>query len=162
MHSFFSRYPTKYSIQELNDEVFSEVWQLIIRKGAELLQSLEKRIILKIQKNGRETMSSPDDSSLKNLWDEYCVQMQSEKGWSFRLQEEFVEGICLDQLQVLKEKNKLDYDILALYISTSFIDRAIEDEFPIYGDGEISLAICSQINSIASNYTNNRIERYLY
>ncbi len=137
-----------------------------------IVKKLVKRFVEHSQnlKDGHTLLS--DDSGLKNVWEEICVDMQGE--WTFYHQtyisqiEMFVENVLYPKLTELektmiwtqtdefdewieeleeKHRNEVNYSI-------DFSDMFCYDALLKY----ISNAIMQE----AMNYTNSRIDKYLY
>lgn len=151
---------------QLNQPTIDYAWGIIEAKAKDILKSLASRIIRKVQKYGRETMILGDDSGLTNLWDDYCAQKQYEEGWGFDMQEDLIDGVCLDSIEELEARNNTDYKILALYLTVDHIDFDLghpldDNSLVLYGNSELSDFLFDEIKSIAMNYENSRIKRYL-
>lgn len=139
----------------------SEAVRLVSQKGEELAKKVKKQIIRDIQKLSGDAMMLSDDSGLKNVWDEYCVQLQEERGFGFELLEDFVYNTCELKLEEFQEKNNLDFEILTFYLEGNKYGK-FSDEYIGLPFDEIVQVMFQEINSIASNYSNKRISEYLY
>ena len=116
--------------------------------------------VVEIFEGMTEGMQSGDDSPLKSLWDEICVQVQGEESvfWS----------VYLDMLrvQIQYEVENLDTEIQhAIWLQT---DKGIDSEIDHVGDemerfceDDIKDYIERIVLSAAADWTNEGIEKYL-
>jgi hypothetical protein len=111
-----------------------------------------------------EGMQSGDDSCLKNLWEEICVQVQGQESvfWDFYL--EIIESF------ILKELSRLDTAAMrAIWLQTGQgIDWRYDNEdengeqnVPIASEEIVNYVMDSFVLSAAADQTNRRIEKYL-
>lgn len=155
----FSVYPIKYQSKELNAAILDHAWSIIEELGKELLKKIQKRTIRKLQSYKKDVLILGDDTGLKNLWDEYCAQLQSEMGHLFEMQENLIYDEVSEQIDILKTKNKNDFKILSLYISTCYCEELYEG---MLSNGEITDKISNTMKQIAVNYSNNAINNYVF
>jgi hypothetical protein len=117
-----------------------------------------------------EGMQSGDDSPLKNLWDEICVQVQSQESmlWDFYL--DYMQKIIWNQLKKLDLITRY-----AIWLQTEAGEEFLLDfeEYEEYGSTVDTLEYLYDkhdiLNHILNNYvlreaanaTNARIEKYL-
>ena len=110
-----------------------------------------------------EGMQSGDDTPLKNIWDEICVQMQDEQSVMWDAYEDTM-------LRLIEEKlRKLDNIVLgAIFLQSDAGSRwegEIEESNPEnvdYDIDEIARHVMNEyILQTASNWNNRRIERFL-
>lgn len=147
-----------------NNEQYSignEALRVITQKGKELVKQVQKSIIRDIQKIGGDAMLLSQDSGLKNVWDEYCVQLQSEQGYGFNLLEDLVFNTCHLKLEELQKKDKQDFEILVFYLEDNRYGK-VDDEYIGLPFPEIVQEMFQEIGAIASNYSNIRINKYIY
>lgn len=116
--------------------------------------------VVEIFEGMTEGMQSGDDSPLKSLWDEICVQVQGEESvfWS----------VYLDMLrvQIQSEVENLDTEIQhAIWLQT---DKGIDSEIDHVGnemerfcEDDIKDYIERIVLSAAADWTNEGIEKYL-
>lgn len=157
--------------EEILCNMYSEIIANIATDKAE---QLSKCIIRQLQSYKRDSnmMQSPSDSSLENLWDEICVQVQGEKSFCWNLYQDFVYKLCL---QVLEKKcSELDLQILWLQTDAfeDWIDCECCDEnelhqrfgtnLNIYSTEDVAEYLCNMVIGQAADYSNKRIELYLY
>ena len=134
----------------------------IIEKIAEkACNKITIKVIRYLQKM-TDCLLSGDDTPLKNVWDEICVQVQDE--------ESFFGDAYIDTISSLisKEINYLDEEIKqAIWFQTDEGLYWDEDEDedqrePYFDDNEILRHILSNyIIPSADNWTNLRIKKYL-
>ena len=105
-------------------------------------------------------MQSGDDSGLKDIWDEVCVQVQAQQSIFWNLYSDTIWEI------VAREVEKLDILIKqAIWLQTSEAAE-LDDEDDIdsipYSDTEITDHIMHQyVLNAAANWSNERIREYL-
>lgn len=123
-------------------------------------EKISRKIVLRLQKMTEE-MQSGEDTPLKNLWDEVCVQVQGEESWMWDLY------LLMINRYIADEVNKLS-DILkqAIWIQTEEgLDWEWEnkDEKTVdYFEKDIIRYIFDKfIITKAADWTNKRIEEYL-
>lgn len=134
---------------------------IIIQKGKQINKLIQNRIIRDIQRLDKNAMVLSDDSGLKNVWDEYCSQLQSDQSFTFGMLEDVVFNICSLQLEKLFNTVRADYDILRFYLE----DNQYNDINDFYEENiteDLTQIMFNQIGSIASNYSNKRIDRFIY
>lgn len=139
-----------------------------------LAREVCERVSAKVIKNLRKVtqgMQSGDDTPLRNIWDEVCVQMKVEQSVMWDAYEETI----LDLIE--QEVRKLDNVVIgAIWLQTdegedweSEIERQIEDgkinEYDVtvgYDEGAIAEYILREyLLRAAADFTNKRIEKYI-
>lgn len=133
-------------------------YDIVQKQAKQILKKLHFRVIRKVQSYGRETMQSADDSGLANLWDEYCVQLQSEEGFGFNLVEDLVFDICGDVLEELRKKDKISFNTVELFLNADHLNLLPEDEM-MYD--ETTQILFNEVGAIAADYSNQRINNFL-
>jgi hypothetical protein len=68
-------------------------------------KAVSEKVIRKLR-TMKEGMHSGDDSLLKNIWDEICVQVQIQESKYWDLYEETAKNLILPELKKLKEEIK--------------------------------------------------------
>ncbi len=101
------------------------------------------------------------DSGLSNFWDEICVQQQSEQSHSWELYVQMVEAIIADEVEKLDPVNRQ-----ALWLLTDEASECIDDDPPdpaklVPCDSETCGYVFGRLMSVASDYSNPRIIRFL-
>ena len=112
-------------------------------------------------RQSKDSMQSGEDSGLKNLWDEVCVQVQGEESvfWSAYL--EHIEAIAEFETSKLSVSTKQ-----AMWLQTEcgmgWPSDDEQNEICPYSDNDIALFVVQDyILSAAANYNNKRIRLFL-
>lgn len=114
-------------------------------------------------KNG---MQSGDDSGLKNLWDEVCVQMQQEQSYWWDLYADMISGMIEKHIDALSEELRN-----AIWFQTDngsdwVSDRASNhdmrvEEAPYSREDIVSHILNNFVLKLAAGWKNKRIERFI-
>ena len=141
------------------------------RKKTPLSQQIAKD--LRKIKRASGMMTSPVDDGLENLWDEICVQVQSDYSYCWDAYVDYMES-CITKL--LKEQCS-DTELKMLWMQTEafwdWSDCETQDEedldeyfykgFPAeFQLNDVVHLILSEVLNIAENYSNSRIRKYLF
>jgi len=135
------------------DKIIKEIAQDHCRK-------ISGKVIRKFKKM-KEGMQSGDDTPLKNIWDEICVQVQGEESVFYDIYQYMIRSSIQYEVENLKDEIKQ-----AIWLQT---DRGFEWE---YGDESHAEATCCEeditdhifykfVLSAAGDWTNKRIEKFL-
>lgn len=136
-------------------------------------KNIAKKVIRDL-KNMKEGLQSGDDSGLKTIWDELCVQAQVE----YSVMWDVYEDTMLRMVEAETDQQKLDKTVIgAIFLQTdagSDWEREIEEKIE---DGEIKewdqenvdydiekvclYIIEEYIMKAAHDYTNKRIEKFI-
>lgn len=145
-------YKSKYKNIVYKDKIVKYV-------AEEACKRISKKVIRSFQKM-TEGMQSGDDSPLKNIWDEICVQVQYE--------EFFMWDIYLDTIrQFIKfEVEYVDKQIKqAIWLQTdegfNWGHDNEEDTVPIYEDDIVEYILNDYVLQSAANWSNKRIENFI-
>jgi hypothetical protein len=116
-----------------------------------------------------EGMQSGDDTPLKNIWDEICVQVQYDYSIYWPYYEELMEDITRKTLQELSTPM-----LQAIWLQTDEgwdWENDLEDceegegneneSIPYYEEDIVRYIVNEYVLSLASNWTNKRIRRHL-
>lgn len=149
--------------------------QIIACQAQSIIDRLVRMCVRELQKCKRDSgcMTSGDDSGLENLWDEICVQVQGERSVFWNAYEDYVIRLiskllsdrCSENerkmLWLQTEEFQLWYDeeVEEERLSQRFSADGMPDAYTIQ---DISEWCLSRVLSAAADYTNARIERYLY
>ena len=148
---------------------------IIACQAQSIIDRLVRICVRELQKCKRDSgfMNSGDDSGLENLWDEICVQVQGERSVFWNAYEDYVIRLiskllsdrCSENerkmLWLQTEEFQLWYDeeVEEERLSQRFSADGMPDAYTIQ---DISEWCLSRVLSAAADYTNARIERYLY
>jgi len=110
-------------------------------------------------------MQSGDDSCLKNVWDEVCVQVQGQESTVWDAYLDTIRQLIsayLDELDVeLKRAIWLQTDAGIDWATNEDQEDTREHDIPLPDDTEdITEHILADVLSSAADWTNARIERY--
>jgi len=108
-----------------------------------------------------EGMQSGDDSPLKNVWDEICVQVQGEESIMFDAYLDTIRSFIQDEVKKLDIQTK---QVIWLQTNEGIDweeDNSNQDS-PIYCEDDIAEYILQRfVLPEAANWNNKRIEKYL-
>jgi hypothetical protein len=149
----------------------SIVQKTLIRKYATVAaESITTEIIAEL-KSYTATMSG-DDSGLKNIWEELCVQVQGEESFYWEAYQETVRTSVLGRLEALgyhdlaslwlQTDNGCDWDVENDEADTPLSQRLTAAPCVPYDLNDIATYLVSEyVLRFAENYTNKNIEAYL-
>lgn len=158
------------------DEKLCQLYQnLLSQKAEQMRDSLVKKCIRNLQKCKKDSnmCHSGDDSPLENLWDEICVQVQSEHSVYWELDTDYAAG----EIHRLLETQCSPEDLKILWLQTKGFDawysrwcaeEVIQEAFHADGTPEeynredVMDWLLEVLLSAAGNYTNKRIEKSLF
>lgn len=118
-------------------------------------------IINQVKAGGSDLMQSGDDSPYKNLWEEYCAQVQDEHGFNFAATEAYIQDIILSDLLTLRNEKPIIYNAIMLYFeavvcNTMYSSADFEDTDDYYPTiTELGTGIFEKIESFARAYPLN-------
>lgn len=138
----------KLDVRNMNEKFLQMICIIVEEQGKNILTKVIEDIKGAAQKYVKKTSLTIESHGLKNLWEDYCFQQQTEKSAYFVMQEEVISGLCYRELIDLKTKNIDHYNILTLYLSVSifnFEERMIDD-------AEIEDFLLSEIKKAAIKY----------
>jgi len=151
-------YPWSHQLSERDYDGYKD--KIISKYAIEQCKKVSNKVILEYQKM-TEGMQSGDDTPLKSIWDEICVQVQGE--------ESFFYDVYLDMIRssIQFHITDLDNEIKqAIWLQT---DQGMEWECGddnhdklLYCDEDIVDYILNHfVLSSAADWTNKRIEKFL-
>lgn len=135
----------------------------------ELAWQIEKVVITHTKRSLRQlkgdSMLSGDDSLLRNVWDEICVQQQGEESFYWSAYQETIDQILLDKVSQLDRAS-----LLALWAQTDdgvdWLDVHHADD---NGLEKVTVDIDTVVTYLsehllqeATDENNERVQRYLY
>jgi hypothetical protein len=123
-------------------------------------QRISRKVIRSLQ-GMTEGMQSGDDTCLKNLWDEVCVQVQGEESFIWDLYLDTIKSIITGYLPELDGALKQ-----AIWLQTpngmEWEPTEEEKEVP-YSEDDISEHILSEyLLASAGSWSNDRIKTYIF
>ena len=120
---------------------------------------ISRKTVRTLQKM-RDGMQSGEDSPLQNIWDEICVQVQSEESvmwWAYR---DTIEGIIAIEVDLLDLPTKK-----AIWLQTdgyeNWDEEDGEESVPWVAEDITRYILHAFVLSTAEDWHNRRIERYL-
>lgn len=120
------------------------------------IQTIVNKVVFQIRRLPKDAMISGDDSGLKNMWDELCVQVQDNHFQNWNLLDDFVEGICKDKYQ------ELPYPIqCALSYKACELNEVAYESDTVFPELIIEM-LKEKVYEYAMNYENLQIREYIY
>ena len=127
--------------------------------------TLSRKVIRSLRKM-TDCMQSGDDTFLKNIWDEICVQVQGEESVMWEDYMDIIESLILGEVAGLDAATEQ-----AIWLQTEEgIDWSLDTEnrevsedqkVPIFCEDIAHYILKDFVLSDAANFTNKRIEKYL-
>lgn len=151
----FSGY--KLGVLDINEKFLQLVWNAFEEQGRNITALLIDRIIEAARHYKKETLYSKDGGGLENLWEDYCSLMQSENAPNLKKLEEFVSGICFNEIIDLKTQNRDQYNVLTLYLSQSDYNYSE----CLLDDNRLEAFFLSEIQSAAVNYSKIKVAEFV-
>src|SRR5437773_8626115 len=130
------------------------IWKLANRA----CNRISRRVIRTLQKM-TEGMQSGNDSRLKNIWDEVCVQVQGQESMMWEAYLDTMRGVIVRALPQVDLEAKQ-----AIWLQTSNgLDWEANEESedaPVDDDDIAEYILNEYVRSAATDWTNSRIEKY--
>lgn len=147
------------TINKLDDTHIDEIPEkkFLNSFAKEIVSTLVQQAISQLKKNNGQSLLSGDDTGLRNTWEEICVQVRDEESL-------YWDSVYLPTIEeVLKDGyhqlDKLQKSILAFYLTNEMVD----DEGSVnFNDDEVIDELKTLLLCEAFDYSNYRIEKYLY
>ena len=150
--------------------------KIVACQAQSILDRMVKICVRELQKCKRDSgcMTSGDDSGLENLWDEICVQVQGECSVFWNACEDYMTNLLSELLLNRCSENERKMLWFQTEAFQRWYDEVIEEEERLsqrfsadgmpdaYSIQDITEWCLSSVLSAAADYTNARIERYLY
>jgi len=124
-------------------------------------EKISRKVIRSLTKM-TDGMQSGDGTFLKNIWDEVCVQVQTEESVMWDSYVDTIQALILDKLAGLDVTTKQ-----AIWLQTDEgIDWSVDSEdankeIPIVSEDIAQYVLNQFVLSAAADWTNRRIEKYL-
>jgi len=132
-------------VRELADQICQRITRATIR----ILQSMDARL-------------SPDDSGLKNPWDEVCVQMQHAESIYWDTYVETINGFVGGEVEILKK-----FEQEAVWLQTpqgsdwDCEDEDTRDAYPVFVEDIVSYIVSDYVLQAATDWSNPNIRAFL-
>ena len=133
----------------------------IVRQLAERVCSrVTRRVIRSLQRNTDDRLSG-DDSDLKNVWEEVCVQVQGEESADWSAYESTIDGLVELEVEAL-----VSFEREAVWLQTEHAfdwnqERSAEPgPIPVLAN-DITRYIVDLITAQAMEWSNPRIRQYI-
>ena len=159
------------------EKLLIKAYENITKSRVEAItKKIVRIVIIKLQSYKRDSgmLQSPDDCILCNFWDEICVQAQEEEFVFWSVYEDFI----LNTVSEVMSGKFVEYDLKMIWLQTDeyweWSDCEFEDEedlskyfdndgFPnAYNKNDVVNYLYHLILNEAANYSNARIEKYIF
>jgi hypothetical protein len=126
----------------------------------EAAQRIARRVISELE--GMKDKLSGDDTELKTIWDEICVQVQDQKSIFWEVYGEIVRGMVRGHVAELAK-----YEREAIWLQTDAgLDWVCEEPkdreaHPVFDDDIVNYLVHDYVFSQAADWSNAPIEAYL-
>jgi hypothetical protein len=114
-----------------------------------------RKVVHAIRRLPEEAMCSGDDSPLKTIWDEVCVQIQHQYFFHWDLYDDMIFEICLDKF------NGMPIEIQRILTYAACERQNTSYEFRTTWPSIAAEYIRSNVYQLASDYSNKQISDYL-
>lgn len=152
---------------DYNKKVFETYEKILSEQSDTVLEKCIKSLIREFQKIKRNSgmMQTSEDSGLENLWDEICVQTQYEYSFYWEAYVDYIRSSIEDKVNKMSE-----HEVLLIWFQTEdFFDLSFDadnEENKVnlidYNLETVVNHIFNELLSESVNYTNARIEKYIY
>lgn len=136
--------------------------ELLEKFAEEIAEGIARKTVSELQRI-RDTLS-PEDSGLKNAWDEICVQIQSEYSFFWDAYDETARSFVAAHVDELRPHQKT-----ALWLRTDagwdwlFEDEEDRSGNPSICESDIVQYILSEyVYQKAGRWSNKRVREYIY
>ena len=135
--------------EHLASEIADLATQRVVRATIRCLQGL------------REGLQFGDDSGLTSIWDEVCVQIQTERLLVWWAYEDTIRSVICTEV-----KRLAPYELKAIWLDTrageEWAEKMGVGEKPCYCLDDVEDRAYSALLSTAANYTNERIRAFIH
>lgn len=134
------------------------------RIARDLGQALSRRLVLgciRDLQRMQDCLLSGDDSPLRSIWEEICVQQQGEASFSWHAYQETIAACAEGRIEDLKP-----YELDALWLLTrqgedwDCESETERESYPVLRDDVVEY-IQGEVLNRANDWSNDRIRRYL-
>ena len=131
-------------------------------RAERLVQRLMRRLIAALRKMNHPSMLlSGQDSGLKTVWEEICVQRQGEESYEWHAYERTLCVLINGELDELSHDEEVDLWFLTQEGSDWLSEHEEDEEHPEPNDSETEDLLSNRLLSCAGDYTNRRIRAYV-
>ncbi len=135
--------------------------KIIMKLAAKEVDRLARIVVSRLRRS-HESLMSGEDSGLKNIWDEYCVQTQSEKSFFYSSYEDVIKEMIRTELTRVPNELRA-----AIWLQTEegmdWYEMNSETDAEQTSDSDdIVDHVYESVEEKSLNYTNSRIEKYIY
>lgn len=127
-----------------------------------LCKKIAKQVVEELQELKEDNLLSGEDSGLKNVWDEICVQVQKEQSIYWDMYISVIHSIIEKSMKLIAP-----YEKMAIWWQSDDPEKTLTEDCKdvkgyIFNMEAITEYICKEhILPIAADYTNPAIEAYL-
>ena len=134
-------------------------FKLLLDLNSYHLKNITDKVIEKLKGfSGVEFCSSGDDSGLTNIWEEICVQIQSEYSFQWQSYDNTIDNV----ITLIFEESPLAVKRLISYIQSVDESSSDQQEPFNYREDWALKAIKQKVMKIAGEYENEAIKKNLY
>lgn len=135
-------------------------FKLLLELNQIYVDQITERVIrhLKHMKD-KSMLQSGDDSGLKNVWEEYCVQVQEGESFFWESYQQVISQSIILELNKQPQPIKRVISYIGGLDMFMVNDEDQEDQL-VYCEETAIKGVLDEILNRASNYTNTRIEHY--
>ena len=133
---------------------------VVSQLAAQVAKRLTRKVITQLQR--LKDVQSGDDSKLQNVWDEICVQMQTEQSLSWDAYDDTARSLVAACLKTLPT-----HEQQALWLQTeegsnwSLEDEEEREQFPVCDENTVEYLLNDHIYPAAGRWSNARIQAYI-
>jgi hypothetical protein len=136
-----------------HEHVVSEIAELVTKR-------VVRRATRKVQEL-RDGMQLGEDTGLLNIWDEVCVQVQTERTLVWWAYEKTIRSILHGELQRVPAQ-ELKAIWLEMALGADWAQEEGVDESPSYCLDDVEDHVYDALMTNAVNYSNERIRSFMY
>jgi hypothetical protein len=133
---------------------------IVMTLAEQVAKRLTRQVIAQLQR--LKDLQSGDDSRLRNVWEEICVQVQHEQSYAWDAYDDTVRSLVDSKLDKLPLHERG-----ALWLQTQEAsywedeDEEERDPYPVDADNTIDYLMEEYIYSEAGQWSNSRIQAFL-
>jgi hypothetical protein len=128
--------------------------------GEVICKRLARKLIASIQKMD-DCLLSGDDSALKNVWDEICVQIQNEQSHSWDAYDDTVRRLAQVEVDRLRPHEREAIWLQSKEgVDWSYEEESSREPYPVLPHDIVEYLV-DKVYTEAANWSNPRIREYL-